>query len=565
MQSGLKTDLNDRKEMISSSDDNCEQLVAGNYDVIINESATESMKQVLTDYLEHFQHHEQELLLQMQQQQSKQQNQHQQQQQQNDQPVTSSYVNEFKLLKELSKALKEDRSNLEIGEKDFNQKKNRYKDIIPFSHTRVILQDIRQQGATTAGLSGHHGGEGSCYINANYIRGPSGSPRAYIACQGPLPNTLMDFWRMIWECNVSVVIMACNEFESGKPKCELYWSDQIESSQIYGNIQVTLLRVRQINSDFLIRKFSVKLLAPESRDTNHRPNFEQNLMQQNGSVNIEDDKHQGCHQPPSRIGNNQQSNTVDSMDQRPVNVTPPLLDRNSFPLKNDINGNFDHSPPINSRTSCESLNTASDTASATSASTTNIRTNSIPSSAGTSPQSFHQPRPRVVLAERTICQFHYTTWPDHGVPDSVGPILELVRLVREVQPTEEKPILVHCSAGCGRTGTICCIDYVWGLLRLGKLDNDFSLCRIIGDMRQQRMAMVQTIEQYILCHRAVAALFIEQLQLIDGHLAALGISNDCNEEDFNVKNSALDDKPHSRDNVNSESSESEDDMGPVFI
>lgn len=119
--------------------------------------------------------------------------------------------------------------------------------------------------------------------------------------------------------------------------------------------------------------------------------------------------------------------------------------------------------------------------------------------------------------ERTICQFHYTTWPDHGVPNSVHPILELVRLMRDVQSTESRPILVHCSAGCGRTGTLCSIDYVWALLRTGKLKPDFSLFEIIKDMRRQRIAMVQTVEQFILCYRAVATLFEQHLKLIDTH------------------------------------------------
>lgn len=56
---------------------------------------------------------------------------------------------------------------------------------------------------------------GSDYINANYIRGASGS-RAYIASQGPLPNTVPDFWRMVVECDVQVIIMASNETEGGK-------------------------------------------------------------------------------------------------------------------------------------------------------------------------------------------------------------------------------------------------------------------------------------------------------------------------------------------------------------
>lgn len=47
------------------------------------------------------------------------------------------------------------------------------------------------------------------------------------------------------------------------------------------------------------------------------------------------------------------------------------------------------------------------------------------------------------------------------------PLLDMVRLVRDTQASETLPVLVHCSAGCGRTGTICAIDFVWGLLRAG--------------------------------------------------------------------------------------------------
>lgn len=56
---------------------------------------------------------------------------------------------------------------------------------------------------------------GSDYVNANYIRGASGS-MAYIASQGPLVNTICDFWRMVVEAEVKVIIMACNEKEAGK-------------------------------------------------------------------------------------------------------------------------------------------------------------------------------------------------------------------------------------------------------------------------------------------------------------------------------------------------------------
>ncbi|KAL1130018.1 hypothetical protein AAG570_012961 [Ranatra chinensis] len=93
----------------------------------------------------------------------------------------------------------------------------------------------------------------------------------------------------------------------------------------------------------------------------------------------------------------------------------------------------------------------------------------------------------------------------------------MVRLLRDTQASETLPVLVHCSAGCGRTGTICAIDYVWGLLRNGKLTKDFSLLSLVRKMRRQRIAMVQTKEQYVLVHQAVRELFKEQLNMIDSH------------------------------------------------
>lgn len=64
-------------------------------------------------------------------------------------------------------------------------------------------------------LCGEDGVDGSDYINANYIRGAGGS-RAYIASQGPLQHTLDDFWRMVVQTEVQVIVMASNETEGGK-------------------------------------------------------------------------------------------------------------------------------------------------------------------------------------------------------------------------------------------------------------------------------------------------------------------------------------------------------------
>ena len=102
-----------------------------------------------------------------------------------------------------------------------------------------------------------------------------------------------------------------------------------------------------------------------------------------------------------------------------------------------------------------------------------------------------------------------------GWRTKVKPLLEMVWLVRDCQASETLPVLVHCSAGCGRTGSICVIDYVWGLLKTGKLSPDFSLYALVQEMRRQCIAMVQTVDQYMLCHCSVRELFIEQLRVID--------------------------------------------------
>uniref|UniRef100_A0A672H3A9 protein-tyrosine-phosphatase n=1 Tax=Salarias fasciatus TaxID=181472 RepID=A0A672H3A9_SALFA len=94
-------------------------------------------------------------------------------------------------LKSLSTKYRTDKTlPTKTAEKQENIKKNRYKDIVPFDHTRVKLT------FTTAKND-------SDYINASFIQGVSGS-RAYIATQGPLPHTVVDFLRMIWEYNVQV-------------------------------------------------------------------------------------------------------------------------------------------------------------------------------------------------------------------------------------------------------------------------------------------------------------------------------------------------------------------------
>ncbi|XP_044775878.1 tyrosine-protein phosphatase non-receptor type 12 isoform X4 [Neomonachus schauinslandi] len=124
------------------------------------------------------------------------------------------------------------------GEKEENVKKNRYKDILPFDHSRVKL--------TLKTPS-----QDSDYINANFIKGVYG-PKAYVATQGPLANTVIDFWRMIWEYNVVIIVMACREFEMGRKKCERYWPLYGEEPITFAPFKISC-EAEQARTDYFIR------------------------------------------------------------------------------------------------------------------------------------------------------------------------------------------------------------------------------------------------------------------------------------------------------------------------
>ncbi|KAM9474760.1 tyrosine-protein phosphatase non-receptor type 18 isoform 1-T2 [Clarias gariepinus] len=242
-----------------------------------------------------------------------------------------------------------------------NAKKNRYKDILPYDQTRVVLSP------TTP--------EYSCdYINANFIKGATES-RKYIATQGPLSNTVVDFWRMIWEYDIKVIIMACKEIELGKKKCEVYWSDLYDTSR-FGPFAVSTVKESPTNKEVVMRTLAVK--------------------------------------------------------------------------------------------HCDEV--------------------------------------------RTVAHFQYTAWPDHGIPDAADGILGMMESVHVRQGCHPTPLLVHCSAGCGRTGVICAIDIVNGLLQEKKIGEDFSIMDLVLELRRQRPSAVQTKEQYEFVFHTVAQMFMKVLQ-----------------------------------------------------
>nr|XP_021155472.1 receptor-type tyrosine-protein phosphatase eta isoform X3 [Columba livia] len=231
-----------------------------------------------------------------------------------------------------------------------NRGKNRYNNVLPYDISRVKLSD--QSSATDD------------YINANYMPGYN-SKKAFIAAQGPLPNTIEDFWRMIWEKNIYSIVMLTKCVEQARTKCEQYWPDKQPKS--YGDIIVTMVS-EIVLPEWTIRDFTVE-----------------------------------------------KSNTPES---------------------------------------------------------------------------------------HTVRQFHFTSWPDHGVPETTDLLINFRHLVHEYssQNPIDSPTLVHCSAGVGRTGTFIAIDR---LIQQIEMENTVDVYGVVYDLRMHRPLMVQTEDQYVFLNQCV--------------------------------------------------------------
>ncbi|XP_077981239.1 receptor-type tyrosine-protein phosphatase epsilon-like isoform X1 [Glandiceps talaboti] len=126
---------------------------------------------------------------------------------------------------------------------DVNKPKNRFRNIMAYDHSRVILDDESEELT-------------SDYINASYINGYK-KKKAYIATQGPKTSTVADLWRMVWQEKSACILMATNLREHNKEKCVKYWPDQTEGEQLYGDISVKNVR-EEVFVDSMIRTLHVK-------------------------------------------------------------------------------------------------------------------------------------------------------------------------------------------------------------------------------------------------------------------------------------------------------------------
>jgi protein tyrosine phosphatase len=256
-----------------------------------------------------------------------------------------------------------------------NKRKNRYSNVHPYDHTRVVLQ--RAAGSATDGAKD---GDDLSYINACWVDG-FGRPKEYIASQGPKEETVADFWWMVWQERATMIAMLNKLKENGRSKCAKYWPEPGERA-VYGAVAVTGLEpadgaAEATQADGIItREFTVALVGAGA---------------------------EGEQQPESS-------------------------------------------------------------------------------------------------APRRLVQYQFTGWPDFGVPSTADGLLDILAVVESKTSDESGPLVVHCSAGIGRTGTFCTIDTNIKMLRQqGSLD----ILGTVAKLRTQRPGMVQTKEQLDFCFQAL--------------------------------------------------------------
>ncbi|KFO32580.1 Receptor-type tyrosine-protein phosphatase kappa [Fukomys damarensis] len=317
----------------------------------------------------------------------------------------------------------------DVAKKDQNRAKNRYGNIIAYDHSRVILQPVEDDPS-------------SDYINANYIDGYQ-RPSHYIATQGPVHETVYDFWRMVWQEQSACIVMVTNLVEVGRVKCYKYWPDDTE---VYGDFKVSCVEMEPL-AEYVVRTFTLE------RERKRVTIFE--MMTEGGLVEKATRARIWVRSP--RVGGSISDPGEHRFSSLVVVVSIPVPGRN-----------------VKRRGVERRVNKGKEVC------------------ADESKRGYNE--------IREVKQFHFTGWPDHGVPYHATGLLSFIRRVKLSNPPSAGPIVVHCSAGAGRTGCYIVIDI---MLDMAEREGVVDIYNCVKALRSRRINMVQTEEQYIFIHDAI--------------------------------------------------------------
>ncbi|TMS34449.1 hypothetical protein L596_002041 [Steinernema carpocapsae] len=309
-----------------------------------------------------------------------------------------------------------------------NKMKNRYQDIKAYDATRVKLKKLKDD-------------DSSDYINANYIKGYKGR-KTFIAAQGPLDGTIDDFWRMVWENDVRVMVMVANLNEKYRVKCSKYWPDDNVATRLNNKLEVHA-QGSMYYSDYTIREFD---LVHTGTNRNSFIRRDSTTMAQ--SV-------------PSLVNSG-----ISVTD--PLNVNGPLTEIGGS-MDSNLDSDYANVPNLlSSRTSKSSTNRLSNY-------------NISDTNGARSPDV------------RRIVQYHYTSWNDYQAPESTNGLLRFINKLRKLDEYNNNPIVIHCSAGVGRTGTFIAIDSV---LDQCAEETKVDIYGFVSEMRRARNLMVRLKQPY---------------------------------------------------------------------
>ena len=146
---------------------------------------------------------------------------------------------------------------MSVCHSDVNVAKNRYRDISPYDSTRVVLSRCPTGD----------------YINGNHVTMTipgSGIVNRYVATQGPLSTTSIDFWYMAWELQSHLVIMLTTIVERGRIKCHKYWPDVGETVEFDGGLSVKCVR-EDVRQNFAYRDFEMRMRTKKEEERNESP------------------------------------------------------------------------------------------------------------------------------------------------------------------------------------------------------------------------------------------------------------------------------------------------------